>query len=132
MKRILPILILSVFCTVGAQAQMMRDAEEKLDKMVLAFNLTGPEMVSYEMKQELKLSAEQLAQVVVLNEQRYRHMAEAEAIYPDPMKRQRKFRDINLQLDKELSSILDEQQLKHFLELEGRQNVRYLSGTEEE
>jgi hypothetical protein len=132
MKRILPILILSVFCTVGAQAQLIKDADDKLDKMVLAFDLTGPEMLSFEMKQELKLSAEQLAQVVILNELRYKHIAEAEAIYPDPLKRQRKFRDIHLQLDRELSSILDEQQLKHFLELEGRQNVRYLSGTEEE
>lgn len=132
MKKIIHIFIISIFCTVGAQAQFMKEGDEKLDKMVLAFNLTGPEMLSYEMKQELKLSAEQLAQVEALNEKRYKVMAEAEAAYPEPIKRQRKFRDINLQHDKELSGILDEHQLKHFLELEGRQNVRYLSGNEEE
>lgn len=100
--------------------------------MVLAVELTGPEMLTLEMKQELKLSEAQFAEIELLNEQHYQHMSEVEAAFLDPLERQKKYREMSLQLDKALTTILSEQQLKHFLELEGRQFVRYLSEAEEE
>lgn len=121
-----------VFGAANVQAQFLKKTEDKLNDMVLAVELTGPQMLSLEMKQELNLTEEQLAQIELLNEQHYRHMEEVEAAMVDPLQRQRKYRDINLQLDKALTGILNEQQLKHFLELEGRQYVRYLSGAEDE
>jgi hypothetical protein len=116
----------------NVQAQLIRETDERLDKLVLAVEVTGPQMLSLEMKQELKLSPEQYARIEVLNEQHYRQLADAEMNLTDPILKQRKYRDISLELDKALSSILNEQQLKHFLELEGRQNVSYLSGADEE
>ena len=133
MKKLLSILVCVLFLGIAnVQAQLIRETDERLDKLVLAVEVTGPQMLSLEMKQELKLSPEQYARIEVLNEQHYRQLADAEMNLTDPILKQRKYRDISLELDKALSSILNEQQLKHFLELEGRQNVSYLSGADEE
>ena len=132
MKKII-LSILSCLVVLGAQAQESKITDDKLDKLVLASNLTGAEMVSFEMKQELKLTEEQYRQVALLNKQRYENLQEIEAAYADnPALRMRKFRDIHLQNDKALTGVLTDQQLKHFLELEGRQNVRYISTNDEE
>lgn len=133
MKRMLTILVcILVLGAANVQAQLIRETDERLDKLVLAVEVTGPQLLSLEMKQELKLSPEQYARIELLSEQHYRQLADAEVNLTDPLLKQRKFRDISLELDKALSTILNEQQLKHFLELEGRQNVSYLSGAEEE
>jgi hypothetical protein len=132
MKRILPLLILFVFCAGMVQAQRLRDTDDHLDKQVLAVAVTGPQMAIMEMERELKLTKEQLAQVEQLNENRFQLMAEAEATIEDPLKLQRQYRDIQVKLDKVLANILTESQLKHYLELEGRQNIQFLSGKEDE
>ena len=133
MKRIFTILVcVLVLGAAKVQAQLIRETDERLDKLVLAVEVTGPQMLSLEMKQELKLSPEQYARIEALSEQHYRQLADAEFNLTDPLLKQRKFRDISLELDKALSTILNEQQLKLFLELEGRQNVSFLSGAEEE
>ena len=133
MKRVFTILVcVLVLGAANVQAQLIRETDERLDKLVLAVEVTGPQLLSLEMKQELKLSPEQYARIELLSEQHYRQLADAEVNLRDPLLKQRKFRDISLELDKALSSILNEQQLKHFLELEDRQNVSYLSGAEEE
>jgi hypothetical protein len=114
------------------QAQRLRDTDDHLDKQVLAVAVTGPQMALMEMERELKLTKEQLAQVEQLNENRFQLMMEAEAATEDPMKLQRQYRDIQVKLDKVLANILTESQLKHYLELEGRQNIQFLSGKEDE
>ncbi|MBD1395984.1 hypothetical protein H9Q13_02305 [Pontibacter sp. JH31] len=48
------------------------------------------------------------------------------------MQLQLKFREIHIALDKVMTNILTEQQLKHYLELEGRQHIHFLSGKEAE
>lgn len=132
MKKILPLIIVLVFCAGIAQAQRTREADDMLDKQVLLVELTGPQMAMLEMQRELKLTEEQVLQLEKLNEDRYQYMTEAESTYDDPLQLQLKFREIHVALDKVMASILTEQQLKHYLELEGRQHVLYLSGKEGE
>ncbi|WP_299985743.1 hypothetical protein [uncultured Pontibacter sp.] len=132
MKRIIPILIILGLTLSTAQAQRLKESDDDLDKKVLAINLTGPQMAILEMKRELNLSEEQLMQVELLHEERYQRMAEAEMNLEDPLKLQRTYREIQIQLDKVMAGILTEKQLKQFLELEGRQHVNLLTGNEEE
>ena len=103
-----------------------------MDKQVLSVELTGPQMVMLEMKRELKLTETQILQLEKLNEDRFQYMSEAESSYDDPLQLQLKFREIHISLDNLMANILTEQQMKHYLELEGRQHVRYLSGKEGE
>ncbi|SIQ90652.1 hypothetical protein [Pontibacter lucknowensis] len=132
MKRIIPILIILGFTFNTAHAQRLKETDDDLDKKVLAISLTGPQMAILEMKRELNLSEEQLMQVELLHEERYQRMAEAEMNLEDPLKLQRTYREIQIQLDKVMAGILTEKQLKQFLELEGRQHVNLLTGNEEE
>lgn len=132
MKKILPFIILLFLWSGIAQAQRTRGADDMLDKQVLLVELTGPQMAMLELQRELKLTEEQVLQLEKLNEDRYQHMTEAESSYDDPLQLQLKFREIHVALDKVMASILTEQQLKHYLELEGRQHVQYLSGMEGE
>lgn len=132
MKRIIPILIILGFTFNTAHAQRLKETDDDLDKKVLAISLTGPQMAILEMKRELNLSEEQLMQVELLHEERYQRMAEAEMNLEDPLKLQRTYREIQIQLDKVMAGILTEKQLKQFLELEGRQHVNLLTGNEGE
>lgn len=132
MKRIIPILIILGLCANIAQAQRLRGADDKLDEMVLAINLAGPQMTLLEMKRELKLSEEQLQQIELLNEERYQLMTEVDMSSVDPLEQQRAYRDIQIQLDKVMAGILTQSQLSHYLELEGRQHVNLLTGKEDE
>ena len=132
MKRIIPILLILALTISTTQAQRLRETDDELDKKVLAINLNGPQMAIMEMKRELNLSEEQMVQVELLHEERFQRMSEAEAKNEDPIKLQRTYRDIQIQLDKVMAGILNEKQLKHFLELEGRQHVNLLPGNEEE
>jgi hypothetical protein len=132
MKRFLPLLIIFALTTGMAHAQRLTEADDRLDKMVLALDLNGPQMAILEMKRELKLNEEQLMQVELLNEERYQRMAEAQTATEDPLQLQRTFREIQVELDKVMAVILNEGQLKHYLELEGRQHVNLLTGKDDE
>ena len=132
MKRIIPIITILALTVSTSQAQRLRETDDFLDKKVLSINFTGPQMAVLEMKRELNLSEEQMVQVEQLHEERFQLMTEAEAKNEDPIKLQRTYRDIQVQLDKVMAGILNEKQLKHFLELEGRQHVILLTGNEEE
>ncbi|MBX0335447.1 hypothetical protein K3G39_19610 [Pontibacter sp. HSC-14F20] len=132
MKRIIPLLIILALAISTTEAQRLRAADDELDLKVLAISLSGPQMALLEMKQELQLSDEQLMQVELLHEERYQRMTEAGLTQDDPIELQRTYREIQIELDKVLAGILDEKQLKHFLDLEGRQHVNMLTGKEEE
>lgn len=110
----------------------MAETDDELDKKVLAISLSGPQMAILEMKRELNLSEEQLKQVELLHQERYQLMTEAELKQEDPIELQRTYREIQIQLDKVMAGILNDKQLKQFLELEGRQHVNMLTGKEEE
>ncbi|PVY40828.1 hypothetical protein C8E01_106170 [Pontibacter virosus] len=114
------------------QAQRLKETDDELDKKVLAISLSGPQMAILEMKRELNLSEEQLMQIELLHEERYQLMSEAESKQDDPLQLQRAYREIQVKHDKVMAGILDEKQLKHFLELEGRQHINLLTGKEEE
>ncbi|WP_299708477.1 hypothetical protein [uncultured Pontibacter sp.] len=132
MKRFLPLLIILGLAAEMAQAQRLREADDQLDKMVLALELSGPQMAILEMKRELKLNEEQLMQVELLNEERFQRMTEAQMATEDPLQLQRSYREIQVELDKVMAGILNEGQLKHYLELEGRQHVNLLTGKEDD
>ncbi|MCP2045093.1 hypothetical protein [Pontibacter sp. HSC-36F09] len=132
MKRIIPFLIILGLTVSTTQAQRLTETDDELDKKVLALSLSGPQMAILEMKRELNLSEEQLKQVELLHEERYQLMSEAELKQEEPIERQRTYREIQIQLDKVMAGILNEKQLKQFLELEGRQHVNMLTGNEEE
>lgn len=132
MKRIIPLLIILGLTVSTTQAQRLKETDDELDKKVLAISLTGPQMAILEMKRELNLSEEQLMQVELLHEERFQRMSEAELNVEDPLELQQAYREIQIQLDKVMAGILNEKQLKHFLELEGRQYVNLLTGKEEE
>lgn len=132
MKKFLHLLVIFGLTAGIAQAQRLKEADDQLDVKVLAVELSGPQMAILEMKRELNLSEEQLMQVELLSEERFQRMTEAEATLQDPLRLQRAFRDIQLNLDKVMAGILSESQLKHYLELEGRQHVNLLSGKEDE
>ncbi|SIT81693.1 hypothetical protein [Pontibacter indicus] len=132
MKRILPFLIILGLTTSTAQAQRLTEKDDDLDKKVLAISLSGPQMAILEMKRELNLSEEQMMQVELLHEERYQLMSDAELKVNDPIELQRTYREIQLKTDKVMAGILNEKQLKQFLELEGRQYVNFLTGKEEE
>ncbi|PKV75700.1 hypothetical protein [Pontibacter ramchanderi] len=132
MKRIIPLLIILGLTIPTTEAQRLTETDDLLDKKVLAMDLSGPQMALMEMKRELNLSEEQLLQVEQLHDKRYQRMAEAQTKLTDPIELQRAYRDIQTELDKVMAGILNEKQLKHFLELEGRQYVNLLTGNEEE
>ncbi|WP_116543563.1 hypothetical protein [Pontibacter virosus] len=132
MKRIIPLLIILGLTISTTQAQRLKETDDELDKKVLAISLSGPQMAILEMKRELNLSEEQLMQIELLHEERYQLMSEAESKQDDPLQLQRAYREIQVKHDKVMAGILDEKQLKHFLELEGRQHINLLTGKEEE
>jgi hypothetical protein len=132
MKRILLLLLFISLYAGTAQSQRLTEVDDHLDKRVLAMELNGSQMAVLELQRELNLSQEQLMQVELLNEERFQRMTEAELNAADPIERQRVFREIHVKLDKVMAGILTEGQLKHYLELEGRQHINFLSGKDDE
>lgn len=132
MKRLLLLSILFTFCASIAYAQRLKETDDMLDKQVLAVSLSGPQMALLEMKRELNLTDDQLTQVEKLHEERYQRMVEAESQHTDQLDLQLQYKSIQLKLDKILAEILTERQLMHYLELEGRQDIRLMTGKEEE
>jgi hypothetical protein len=128
MKKII-LLAAIVFLTAPlGYSQRLKITDDELDKKVLAVALDGPAMATTEMKEELQLDAQQVKEVAHLNQERYQQLMRADALYADnPLTRAKQVRTIHQQNDKALSSVLSEQQLHHFLELEGRQNSGFVS-----
>ena len=106
--------------------------DDGLDEVLLAVDLEGPAMANLEMKQVLQLDAEQYSQVERLNEARYQKMLEAEQLYAqNDVQRSKTFRSIAIETDQTLKLVLDEQQMRRYLELEGRFNTQFVSENEE-
>ncbi|GAB3533235.1 hypothetical protein GCM10027443_18400 [Pontibacter brevis] len=128
-------LLTLIFLAVGAVsfAQSVRITDDGLDKVVLATNLDGLAMANLEMKQELNLTEEQFSKVERVNEQRFLQMLEAEQVYTDnEVLRSNSLRRIHVVCDQILKEVLDEQQMRHFLELEGRFHMQLISENEGE
>ncbi len=90
---------------------------------VLSLDLEGYEMASIEMKQELNLTQEQYAQVEQLNKQRYEKLKEVH-LAERPEEIQKKINDTT---DTALSTILSEDQLQSYFELEGRRKTQFMT-----
>ena len=113
-------------------AQHMSLTDDGLDEVVLAVDMDGPAMANLEMKQVLQLNTEQYSQVERLNEARYQKMLEAEQLYAqNEVLRSKTFRSIAIETDQTLKQVLDEQQMRRYLELEGRFNTQFVSENEE-
>lgn len=132
MKQTLLILIFFAIAFSG-QAQELHVVDDNLDKLVLACNLEGPEMVSQELKHELKLNEMQFAQVGIVMKELYRKLQEVETKYAaDKSLLQRELRDIYSKNDKVLRGILRDNQMLFYLEKEGRLSTLYLSDKTEQ
>ncbi|WP_347159047.1 hypothetical protein [Pontibacter chitinilyticus] len=108
-------------------AQNLHVTDDSLDKQVLALSMDGPAMATLEMQQELQLTNQQLEQVTRLNQERYAQLQQAERSFADPVERAKQVRTIYLDSDKALHQVLTPAQLHQFLELEGRQNIHFVS-----
>jgi hypothetical protein len=127
MKNILLILFISILAQVGF-AQRITKGDDQLDKKVLAVNVSGSELLTMEMKQELKLTQTQQQNVDKLNEIRYQELLSTEnRLELSAIERNKVKRSVHLLHDKALRVTLTQQQLNRFLELEGRQNTEQLS-----
>ena len=124
MKLSILVFVLGITSTT-AFAQRFTKADDGLDKKVLAVDVTGPALLTLEMVQELKLTAEQQKEVMQLNRQRYEQLQESEVT--DLRTRQLAVQKVHLHNDKALMKILTPEQVQRFLELEGRQNMLHLS-----
>lgn len=128
-------LLLLFFLAVGTEmsAQSLKVTDDGLDKVVLAVDLDGLAMANLEMKRELKLTEDQYSEVERVNELRFTKMWEAENSYAtNDVLRVSSFRKIHTQYDQTLKEVLDEQQMRQFLELEGRFHMQLISENEEE
>lgn len=123
MKIYILILALGLVSTTGF-SQRLTKGDDSLDKKVLAVEVTGPELLTREMVQELKLTVPQQEEVRQLNEQRYQQLLQTEqtATANDAV-----IQKVHLQNDRALTKVLSSEQLRRFLELEGRQNASQLS-----
>lgn len=131
MKKNLLLLITLLLGTAG-YAQHMSLTDDGLDEVVLAVDMDGPAMANLEMKQVLQLDPEQYSQVERLNEARYQRMLEAEQLYAqNEVLRSKTFRSIAIETDQTLKQVLDEQQMRRYLEMEGRFNTQFVSENEE-
>lgn len=131
MKKNLLLLITLLLGTAG-YAQHMSLTDDGLDEVVLAIDMDGPAMANLEMKQVLQLDPEQYSQVERLNEARYQRMLEAEQLYAqNEVLRSKTFRSIAIETDQTLKQVLDEQQMRRYLEMEGRFNTQFVSENEE-
>lgn len=130
-KHILSVFALLLIVTVS-NAQRMKVTDEPLDKVVLSVNLNGATMANLELQKELKLDEEQFKQVQLLNEKRYQQIQEADLEFKDnAIQRSKAIYSINLEIDKALGLMLQPEQLRVYLELEGRENNRFATEQEE-
>ena len=131
MRKNILLLLMLVFGS-ACYAQQMSLTDDALDNMVLTLDMDGLEMANLEMKQELQLTAEQYSQVERLNQERFQKMLEAEQLYvQNDVLRSKTFQSIATATDQTLKQVLDEQQMRRYLELEGRFNTPFVSEIEE-
>ena len=131
MKKNILLFIMLVFGSTS-YAQQMSLTDDGLDKVVLTVDMDGLEMANLEMKQELQLTSEQYSQIERLNQERFQKMVEAEQLYvQNDVLRSKTFRSIAMETDQTLKQVLDEQQMRRYLELEGRFNTPFVSENEE-
>ena len=117
----------------ASYAQGLSVTDDKLDMAVLSVELDGAAMASLEMKQELQLTEEQYTQVEYLNALRYQQLQLAEETLADnPSGRTKEFRSIHLKNDRELQTVLNDQQMRQYQMMEGRFAMRFVSENEEE
>ncbi|MFT2007865.1 hypothetical protein ACMA1I_04255 [Pontibacter sp. 13R65] len=118
-------ILISVFALISYSgfSQQLKKTDDKLDMAVLSLDLEGYEMASIEMKQELNLTQEQYAQVEQLNKQRYEKLKEVH-LAERPEEIQKKINDTT---DTALSTILSEDQLQSYFELEGRRKTQFMT-----
>ncbi|MFD2999275.1 hypothetical protein ACFS7Z_02795 [Pontibacter toksunensis] len=132
MKNILLILFFMALGTAGF-AQALKVTDDNLDKVVLAVDLDGVGMANLEMKQELNLSEEQFTKVEQANQQRFQKLIEAEHMYAaNDVLRSSSLRKIHISSDQKLKEVLSEQQMRQFLELEGRFHMQLITENEAE
>lgn len=124
MKSLLLILVLGLLTTTGF-AQRITKADDALDKKVLAMEVEGPALLTLEMTRELNLSEAQQKEVQLLNQQRYEQLYASELTELDM--RMLAVQRVHLNNDKALMKILNPDQVRKFLELEGRQNMLHLT-----
>ncbi len=130
-KIILLVLACCIYTYSNAQRHTTKD--DKLDKEVLRVTIGGDEMLTLEMQKELNLTHEQYEQVKIVNQFRYNQLIEAEEIYKDnDLQRSKTAYLINMEADKAMSALLDQSQLRIFLELENSSQGRLMSGKSEE
>ena len=127
MKLYILTMALGLITTAGF-AQRITKGDDSLDKKVLEVQVTGPELLTLEMERELQLTAPQREEVKQLNEQRYQQLLETEktAVAGNNQLIQK----VHLQNDKALTKVLSSEQLRRFLELEGRQHAQQLTELE--
>ncbi len=130
MKNILLLLGICLLHT-AAYAQSSLKTNDWLDKHVLSVNVSGAEMATVEMKKELQLTALQLEQIAQMNLALYEQIEQkGVSAIQDPLERSKALRTLQLENDNALVQVLSPQQLRDYLELEGRQNLRYVSDSE--
>lgn len=131
MKKLFLIIVISSLAT-SSFAQRLKAADDALDKKVLNVQVEGASLATLEMEKELKLNHAQQQQVELLNKVLYEQLLTAGEKFGDNMLKQaRTIRSIQLENDKALKRILTEEQLKKYLELEGRQHATHLSELDE-
>lgn len=130
-KALLVVMLLAVGTLSYAQGLSVTD--DGLDKVVLALQLDGLAMANLEMKQELNLTEDQYSQVERINEQRFHKMSEAEGEYrSNEILLSNSIRKIHVLCDQTLRQVLDDQQMSHFLEMEGRFHMQLVTENEGE
>ena len=106
-------------------AQRMKVTDEPLDEILLAVTLDGPAMATMELQKELNLNIDQVKQVQLLNKKRYEQIDEADQTFKgNAIQRSKAIYSIHMEADKALEQVLKPEQLRVFMELEGRQNTR--------
>lgn len=127
MKKLLLLSALSL-CFTGSFAQKTKASDDALDKKVLAVNIEGAHLATLEMEKELRLNQEQQLEVQELNAMLYQQLLTVKDKSGADKKEQLiALRNIHIENDKALKRILTEQQLKRYLELEGREHMNHLS-----
>jgi len=124
------ILLLCSFslCISSGYAQKNKASDDALDKKVLAVNIEGASLATLEMERELSLDLGQQQEVQLLNDSLYRQlMLTREKFSHDSQLQAAALRSIHIESDKALKRILTENQLKKYLELEGREHADHLS-----
>lgn len=130
MKKMLLLGIICLMAEVGFSQNKYRP-DEKLDNLVLAVNLVGPELVTRELYLELDLNEKQCQQVQEINQVRYQEIMDAEETYKlDPVLLSRVTRNINFEKDKAITKLLSKNQVQAFVELDEQRSMILLSEIE--